>query len=259
LRLEGRAQFDKLLSKRSPDRRSQQMDDAADARDPDVAAMGAFLEGAKVYILLAICVICRAFAVVLLKSAMEHLETPIFLVFSHQVALVGLLLLLQAQSLAYVPRLSVPQLQSIIPVAVMESLEMILFSSSLNNGSVLFVVTLTSVVSAALIPWASRAVLTGLTGAMAFSLDAKQAVRLLLMPAWRPPHCTCSQSCSMVPQLVAERVRRLHAALARASVAVCGATGAVNSLLATASLPSRVSTRSRVSSSLVFERSGASA
>ena len=111
---------------------------------------------------------------VLLKDAMEHLETPIFLAFSHQISVVVLLLILKAQNIATVPRLTVQQAQSIIPVAIMESLEMMLFFSSLNNGSVLFVVTLTSVISAALIPWASRAVLTGLS--MGLSWDSRQLV-----------------------------------------------------------------------------------
>ena len=171
LRTEGR----ELLSARSSKDRRLAADSPVEvASDPDVQAMGKILEGAKVYVLLAVCVISRALAVVLLKDAMEHLETPIFLAFSHQISVVVLLLILKAQNIATVPRLTVQQAQSIIPVAIMESLEMMLFFSSLNNGSVLFVVTLTSVISAALIPWASRAVLTGLS--MGLSWDSRQLV-----------------------------------------------------------------------------------
>lgn len=175
LRSEGR----ELLSARSSKDRRLAADSPVEvAHDPDVQAMGKILEGAKVYVLLAVCVISRALAVVLLKDAMEHLETPVFLVFSHQISVVVLLLILKAQNIATVPRLTVQQAQSIIPVAIMESLEMMLFFSSLNNGSVLFVVTLTSVISAALIPWASRAVLTGLS--MGLSWDSRQLVRALV-------------------------------------------------------------------------------
>lgn len=171
LRTEGR----ELLSARSSKDRRLADSPVEVANDPDVQAMGKLLGGAKVYILLAVCVVSRAMAVMLLKDAMEHLETPIFLVFSHQISVVVLLLMLRAQSIATVPRLTVQQLQSIIPAAIMESLEMMLFFSSLNNGSVLVVVTLTSVVSAALIPWSSRVVLTGLS--MSLAWDSRQVVR----------------------------------------------------------------------------------
>jgi hypothetical protein len=175
LRTEGR----ELLSARSSkDRRLADVSSEV-TNDPDVQAMGRIIEGAKVYVLLAVCVLSRAIAVVLLKDAMEHLETPIFLVFSHQISVVALLLILKAQNMATVPRLSVPQAQSIIPVAIMESLEMMLFFSSLNNGSVLFVVTLTSVVSAALIPWSSRVILTGMS--MSMSWDSRQVVCFALI------------------------------------------------------------------------------
>lgn len=175
LRTEGR----ELLSGRaSKDRRLAPDSQVEVANDPDVQAMGKIIEGAKVYVLLAVCVVSRALAVVLLKDAMEHLETPLFLVFSHQISVLVLLLILKAQNIATVPRLTVQQAQSMIPVAIMESLEMMLFFSSLTNGSVLFVVTLTSVISAALIPWASRAVLSGLS--MGLSWDSRQLVCSLL-------------------------------------------------------------------------------
>eukprot|EP00892_Ulva_mutabilis_P012182 jgi/Ulvmu1/9336/UM050_0086.1 len=155
LRSDGGARF-AAACRQTDARRGQQCQ-----QDPDFAAVGGLIEGSKAYVLLAVCVFCKALSVLLLKSALQHVHAPLLMVFCHQTALVIILSLLGCLGAVAAPAASLAHLRAAIPHAVLESLEMAFFFGSLLKGSVPFVVALTAVASATLLPLASRCATRG--------------------------------------------------------------------------------------------------
>ena len=83
---------------------------------------------------------------------MEHLETPAFLVFLHQLAALLTLwgLASQTNSGLNLASISPSDMVACVPAAVLDSLHLILLFSALNHGSALLVVAMTQVLTAAL-------------------------------------------------------------------------------------------------------------
>jgi hypothetical protein len=83
---------------------------------------------------------------------MEHLGTPAFLVFCHQLAAIGLLSFVQTHS-PTLPLFSATSsdLQAAVPPAVLSSLQLILFFASLMHGEPLVVVPVATI-TATLLP-----------------------------------------------------------------------------------------------------------
>ena len=83
------------------------------------------------------------------QEAMEHLETPAFLVFLHQVSALVILwgLSSQANSGLNLAGISSRDMVASIPAAVLDSLHLILLFSALNHGAALAVVALTQVMT----------------------------------------------------------------------------------------------------------------
>lgn len=123
---------------------------------------------------------------------MEHLETPAFLLFLHQLPLLlGLWALSSQQATSFdIGHVSSSDLQAAIPEAVLVSLQWMLFFASLNFGPALVVVAITATAGVLLPALFPVQILQAQGVPSLASLTSTQMVRVLEAAAPYAPHCT---------------------------------------------------------------------
>ena len=129
---------------------------------------------------------------------MEHLETPAFLVFLHQMLLLALIGFLGSQGVSalQISNVSPAEMRAAVPAAVFEALQLMLFFATMNQAPAVLLVALALSFASILPSFTSYAALQA-----GPSLTATQKVRNLhaasAMRASRCSACIASHSRSM--------------------------------------------------------------
>jgi len=125
--------------------------------DPDLEAVGAIISGAKLYILTAIFVGCKAAGFVFFKASLNPLETPGILTFLH---LLPLMCVLLGFSGAFdLDPITLEGAKAALPVCIPSMFQIMMVFSALIEGSVLFVLAFSLVIEQLLQMAASKLLL----------------------------------------------------------------------------------------------------
>ncbi|MEW5297622.1 MAG: hypothetical protein WDW36_000820 [Sanguina aurantia] len=106
------------------------------SEDPDVVAFGLLYESSKLYVYMAMYVVCHAVGLVLMKGSLHSMKTPAVLTFLHMLCAVGALALASQYDVIVVHPLSALRSKGCSVKAALMGLQLLFTFSALLHGSV---------------------------------------------------------------------------------------------------------------------------